>query len=87
MNLNTCDLFCLIFRLRFHCLRYFLYTLGKAGESMERLDVPTKFLTLVKPGTKLPLEWSEEMSESLRESVEGDYKRIMAEHFTKEFHN
>ena len=52
---------------------------------MERLDVPTKFLTLVEPGTKLPLEWSEEMSESLRESVEGDYKRIMAEHFFKMF--
>ena len=58
---------------------------GKSGESMETLVVPTEFQTLVKPGTKLPIEWNAELTESLKASVPDNYKRVMAQHFLKSF--
>ena len=58
---------------------------GKNGESMETLNVPAELLALVKLGAELPIKWTTEMADALKESVQDDYKRIMAEHFFKSF--
>ena len=58
---------------------------GKTGDSMQSLVVPTKFLALIAPGTALPIKWTVEMTEELKDSVPDNYKNIMAEHFFKSF--
>ena len=58
---------------------------GKSGESMEKLAVPTEFLSLIKPGDELPIKWTAEMADALTFSEEDNYKRIMTEYFFKSF--
>ena len=43
---------------------------NKNGESMEMLQVPSELLTLVKPGSELPMKWTNEMSDALKISVQ-----------------
>ena len=59
-------------------------SLDSSGKSMEKLNIPSEFINLVK-SNKLPVKWTPEMGKALHLAVEGDYKRIMAEYFFKEF--